>query len=145
LLKLIKENKINLIINTPSGQKSQSDMRSIRAAAILQNVPCITTIQGAWAAINGIESSKEKIFNVKSLQEYYRKGVLTVCGIVGVSNHEEAAKIVFLSLYALQHRGEESCGILSFDGKKFTHKKLEALLQIVFNENSVESLKGTLQ
>ena len=75
LLKLIKENKINLIINTPSGQKSQSDMRSIRAAAILQNVPCITTIQGAWAAINGIESSKEKDFNVKSLQEYYRKGV----------------------------------------------------------------------
>ncbi len=75
LLNSIKKNKINLVINTPSGKRSQSDMRAIRAAAILHNVPCITTIQGAWAAINGIESSKEKVFSVKSLQEYYKKEV----------------------------------------------------------------------
>ncbi len=71
LLTLIEKNEINLIINTPSGKKSQSDMRAIRAAAILHNVPCITTLQGAHAAVNGIEASLEKEFLVQSLQEYY--------------------------------------------------------------------------
>jgi len=73
ILTLIKQNEIKLIINTPSGEKSQSDMRAIRAAAILHNVPCITTLQGAWAAVNGIESSVRREFSVKSLQEYHQK------------------------------------------------------------------------
>ncbi len=72
LLTLIKKNEINLIINTPSGKRSQSDMRAIRAAAILHNVPCITTLQGAWAAVNGIESANAKEFTIQSLQEYYK-------------------------------------------------------------------------
>ncbi len=71
LLTLIQKSEINLIINTPSGKKSQSDMRAIRAAAILHNIPCITTLQGAHAAVNGIEASREKEFLVQSLQEYY--------------------------------------------------------------------------
>jgi len=72
---LIHKNEINLVINTPSGKKSQSDMRAIRAAAILHNVPCITTLQGAWAAINGIETTLEKDFTVRSLQSYYKSAV----------------------------------------------------------------------
>ncbi|MCK5213825.1 MAG: carbamoyl-phosphate synthase large subunit [Candidatus Omnitrophica bacterium] len=71
LLKMIQGNKINLVINIPSGEKSQSDMRTIRAAAILHNVPCITTLQGAWAAVNGIEAGKIKKLTVNSLQRYY--------------------------------------------------------------------------
>jgi len=71
LMTMIKKSKIQLVINTPSGQSSQSDMRSIRAAAILHNVPCITTLQGAWAAVNGIESRISKKFSVQSLQCYY--------------------------------------------------------------------------
>ena len=73
LLTLIRKNEINLIINTPSGQKSQSDMRAIRAEAILHNVPCITTLQGAWAAVNGIETMLSREFKVQSLQDYYAK------------------------------------------------------------------------
>jgi len=76
LLTLIKKDEINLIINTPSGERSQSDMRAIRAAAILYNVPCITTLQGAWAAVNGIESSLQQDFTVKSLQSYYSEGAI---------------------------------------------------------------------
>ncbi len=72
LLTLIRKNEINLIINTPSGKKSQSDMRSIRADAILHNVPCITTLQGAWAAVNGIEALIAKQMSVRSLQNYYK-------------------------------------------------------------------------
>ncbi len=68
---LIKRNEIALIVNTPSGEGSHHDMRLIRAAAIMHNVPCITTLQGAWAAVNGIESILNKDFHIHSLQEYY--------------------------------------------------------------------------
>ena len=73
LLAMIKKNELRLIINTPSGERSQSDMRSIRSAATVYDIPCITTLQGAWAAINGIETSKEKGFVTKSLQDYYKE------------------------------------------------------------------------
>ncbi len=46
-------------------------MRVIRAAAILHNIPCITTLQGAWAAVNGIEASLKEEFTVESLQNLY--------------------------------------------------------------------------
>ncbi|MCD4780184.1 MAG: carbamoyl-phosphate synthase large subunit [Candidatus Omnitrophica bacterium] len=73
LMTFIQNNEIALIVNTPSGESSQSDMRSIRAAAILHNVPCITTLQGAWAAVNGMEAnSKNEEIAVQSLQEYYQ-------------------------------------------------------------------------
>ena len=71
-LTLVKKGEINLIINTPSGKKSQSDMRVIRAAAILHNIPCITTLQGAWAAVDGIEASLKEEFTVESLQVLYK-------------------------------------------------------------------------
>lgn len=71
-LTLVKKGEINLIINTPSGKKSQSDMRAIRAAAILHNIPCITTLQGAWAAVNGIESMLNEEFTVEPLQKLYQ-------------------------------------------------------------------------
>jgi carbamoyl-phosphate synthase large subunit len=77
LMPMIKQNKIDLIINTPSGEGSQYDMRSIRAAAILHNVPCITTLQGAWAAVSGIEALRKKKFGVQSIQEYYSAGLPT--------------------------------------------------------------------
>ena len=79
LMTLIRENKIAMIINTPSGEGSQYDMRSIRAAAILHNVPCITTLQGAREAVNGIEAMKAKNFSVCSLQERYIAGRSVEC------------------------------------------------------------------
>jgi len=83
-LTLLKKNEINLIINTPSGKKSQSDMRSIRAASILHNIPCITTLQGAWAAVYGIEASLREKFTVESLQSLYKdSGSVTASGQPG--------------------------------------------------------------
>ncbi len=75
-LTLVKKGEINLIINTPSGKKSQSDMRAIRAAAILHNIPCITTLQGAWAAVNGIEAMLKEDFSVEPLQTLYQTKVV---------------------------------------------------------------------
>ncbi len=65
-----------------------------------------------------------------------------MCGIVGVSNHKEAAKIAFLGLYALQHRGEEAAGIVSYDGKKIHMSKAIGLVADVFHEGVIKSLKG---
>ena len=75
VLTSIEKGEIHLIINTPSGKKSQKDMRDIRAAAIMRNVPCITTLQGAWAAVQGIEASLKEGFAVESLQSYYKRSL----------------------------------------------------------------------
>jgi len=72
LLDYIRNGQIQLIINTPSGEKGQSDMRPIRNAAVMHGIPCITTISGSQAAVNGIEATLKNDFEVKALQEYLR-------------------------------------------------------------------------
>ncbi|MFH1593228.1 MAG: carbamoyl-phosphate synthase large subunit [Candidatus Omnitrophota bacterium] len=72
LLDLIREDRIQLIINTPSGHRGQSDMKFIRGSAIMRGVPCITTLQGAQAAVHGMETMLKKDFSVTSIQEYLK-------------------------------------------------------------------------
>lgn len=67
-----------------------------------------------------------------------------MCGIVGVSNHKEAAKIAFLGLYALQHRGEEAAGICTFDGKNIHLNKSPGLVADAFDEAILSGLKGSV-
>lgn len=71
---LLKDGKISLIINTPSGKTTKEDEMKIRSLAILYNIPLITTVSGAQASVNGIENliKKPKI-SVKSLQEYHKE------------------------------------------------------------------------
>ena len=68
---LIKSNEIDLVINTTSGRTSQKDQNSIRNIAVMQGIPLITTISGAQAAVNGIESMIKGDYDVKSIQEYH--------------------------------------------------------------------------
>ncbi len=64
------------------------------------------------------------------------------CGLMGVFNHPEAATLVYLGLYALQHRGQESAGIVSSDGERqCCHKRL-GLVADVFNKENLATLKG---
>lgn len=65
-----------------------------------------------------------------------------MCGIIGISNQKEASKIAFLGLYALQHRGEESAGIASFDGKEIHLIKDRGLAEDALPPQSLEMLKG---
>lgn len=65
-----------------------------------------------------------------------------MCGIVGITNHPEAANLVYLCLYALQHRGQESAGIVSFDGKSFHQHKAMGLVDEIFSERVIGELKG---
>lgn len=66
------------------------------------------------------------------------------CGICGVYGHPDAAKLVYFGLYALQHRGQESAGIISGDGKKVAIHKGMGLVADVFNENDLSRLTGHL-
>ncbi len=61
------------------------------------------------------------------------------CGVFGVSNHEDASALVALGLHALQHRGQEGCGIVSFDGKNYHSEKRQGLVGDHFTDQ--ETLK----
>jgi carbamoyl-phosphate synthase large subunit len=71
ILDYVKDGKINLIINTPSGRIPREDEVKIRSMAIMHGVPCITTISGAQASVNGIEVLLKKDLDVKPLQAYH--------------------------------------------------------------------------
>ncbi len=64
------------------------------------------------------------------------------CGIFAVYNHPDAAKLTYFGLYALQHRGQESAGIISSDGKIISEYKAMGLVHDVFNEEILNKLKG---
>ncbi len=65
-----------------------------------------------------------------------------MCGIIGVFGHKEAAKIAYFGLYALQHRGQESAGIVVSDGRNVREHKALGLVADVFDENTLNNLKG---
>jgi len=72
VLDLMKDGKIQLVINTPSGRIPRQDEVQIRSHVILYNIPYTTTISGAQATVNGIETMIKKDLEVKSLQDYHK-------------------------------------------------------------------------
>jgi len=64
------------------------------------------------------------------------------CGVFGVYGHKEAANLVYLGLYALQHRGQEGAGIVSSDGSTLYSEKGLGLVSDIFNEDRIKNLKG---
>src|SRR5579864_2018883 len=66
------------------------------------------------------------------------------CGVVALYGHPEAAKLAYLGLYALQHRGQESAGICSSDGQEIhTHRSMGHVADI-FTPDVIEKLPGAL-
>jgi len=76
----IKNGEIDLVINTPSGKKPKADEVAIRSQSVAHNIPCITTLSGASAAVNGIESLLKRGISVKSIQEYHQ-GIQTASAL----------------------------------------------------------------
>ena len=84
--------------------------------------------------VTKILKKKLKIYNPKLNEE---------CGVFGVSNSEDSAALTALGLHALQHRGQEGCGIVTFDGKKYHSEKRFGLVGDNFNKEKVlNSLPG---
>jgi carbamoyl-phosphate synthase large subunit len=69
----IKNNQVQLIINTPTKKGPQTDEGQIRSMAVLNRIPIVTTLTGAHAAAKAIKALKEGKWNVKPLQEYFAK------------------------------------------------------------------------
>ena len=67
----IVNGKIDLVINTPLGRESFFDDRAVRRAATMAQVPCITTLTGASAAVSAIKALRSQTLTVRSLQDYY--------------------------------------------------------------------------
>jgi carbamoyl-phosphate synthase large subunit len=68
---LIKGDRINLIINTPHGQDTFFDEKSIRRAAVTARIPCITTVAAARAAAEGIQALLREDVTVNALQHLH--------------------------------------------------------------------------
>ncbi|MEI6305954.1 MAG: amidophosphoribosyltransferase, partial [Deltaproteobacteria bacterium] len=65
------------------------------------------------------------------------------CGVFGIYKHPEAANLTYLGLYALQHRGQESCGIVSSDGTTlFAHKRMGLVADVFGNQEVFKKIPG---
>lgn len=67
------------------------------------------------------------------------------CGLFGIYGHPEAARMAYFGLYALQHRGQESAGIVTWDGEKLREQRGMGLVHDVFSERHLaRELKGSV-
>ena len=66
------------------------------------------------------------------------------CGVCGIFGHEDAARLTYFGLYALQHRGQESTGIVASDGMHISQHKAMGLVPEVFTEDILQGLTGHL-
>ncbi|MFA4889727.1 MAG: carbamoyl-phosphate synthase large subunit [Candidatus Omnitrophota bacterium] len=73
ILDLMKDGKIQMVINTPSGRLPREDELKIRSQVVMYNIPYTTTISGAQATVNGMEAMMKKDLEVKSLQQYHKE------------------------------------------------------------------------
>jgi len=86
---------------------------------------------------------KKHIKSLKKKLKNYNPKLKEECGVFGISNTKDASALTALGLHALQHRGQEGCGIVTFDGEKYYSEKRFGLVGDNFNkENVLNNLKG---
>jgi amidophosphoribosyltransferase len=73
---------------------------------------------------------------------FFRRRRKTVCGIFGIYNHPEAANLTYLGLYSLQHRGQESAGIVSSNGDRLHQYRQMGLVAEIFTRDTLKKLPG---
>ena len=87
---------------------------------------------------------KISLIRKKKLKKSKKDKLREECGIFGISNHEDASAVVALGLHALQHRGQEGCGIVSYDGKNYHSEKRHGLVGDHFtNKETLKKLPGS--
>ncbi|MDA9733064.1 amidophosphoribosyltransferase [Candidatus Pelagibacter sp.] len=86
---------------------------------------------------------KKHIKILKKKLQIYNPRLKEECGVFGISNAKDASALTALGLHALQHRGQEGCGIVTFDGEKYYSEKRFGLVGDNFNKEEVlNNLKG---
>ena len=95
--------------------------------------------KGSDVLINEFPSNEDFIDTKEKIEKFESDKLREECGIFGISNHADASALVALGLHALQHRGQEGCGIVSFDGKNYHSEKRQGLIGDHFTD--LETLK----
>ena len=86
---------------------------------------------------------KRHIKNLKKKLRNFNPKIKEECGVFGISNAKDASALTALGLHALQHRGQEGCGIVSFDGNHYFSEKRFGLVGDNFNKEKVlKKLQG---
>ncbi len=80
---------------------------------------------------------KKNIKSLKKKLKIYNPKLKEECGVFGISNSPESSTLAALGLHALQHRGQEGCGIVSYDGKNYHSEKRFGLVGDNFNKEKV--------
>tara|TARA_B100000427_G_C15505846_1_gene593926 strand:+ start:397 stop:1878 length:1482 start_codon:yes stop_codon:yes gene_type:complete len=80
---------------------------------------------------------KKNIKSLKKKLKIYNPKLKEECGIFGISNIQDASTLTALGLHALQHRGQEGCGIVSYDGKNYHSEKRFGLVGDNFNKEKI--------
>jgi amidophosphoribosyltransferase len=65
------------------------------------------------------------------------------CGVFGIYGHPDAARLTYLGLYALQHRGQESCGIVASDGVELRFEREMGHVSEAFDQTRLDRLRGS--
>jgi amidophosphoribosyltransferase len=112
----------------------------MRTPLLLEGMPGASTPEErlALAAIRGTDSAS--LHTVRESGDGFRDE----CGVAAVFGHPEAARQVYLSLYALQHRGQESGGIATADGTSLFNIKGMGLVSEIFTEDVLRKLNGEM-
>jgi len=71
-------------------------------------------------------------------------GVHHECGVLGIYGVQNAAQLAYYALHSLQHRGQQSCGIVTFDNGQMHIMKGQGLVNEVFNNQNISELKGNI-
>lgn len=77
-------------------------------------------------------------------EEIYNDEPKEYCGLFGIINNKHSSWLTYLGLYALQHRGQEACGIVANNKGVLTAHKGTGLVSDVFNEQVLHALKGNM-
>ena len=80
---------------------------------------------------------KKIIKKLKKKLKIYNPKIKEECGVFGISNSKDSSTLTALGLHALQHRGQEGCGIVSYDGMKYYSEKRWGLVGDNFNKEKV--------
>jgi glucosamine 6-phosphate synthetase-like amidotransferase/phosphosugar isomerase protein len=92
----------------------------------------------AWVQL----SASETLSNIPLLTDDPK--LREECGVVAIHGHPDAARQVYLGLYALQHRGQESAGIASADGQRLANIKGMGLVSEIFTDDVLAKLPGSM-
>jgi len=89
--------------------------------------------------LDRVSSSAEMMRSMANLDKFHDE-----CGVVAIFSHPEAEKLAYLGLHALQHRGQESAGIVTSDGLTSRVHKAMGLVADIFTEDVLSKIRGTL-